>query len=175
MTDFENNTEYELSEDDRTALLMTLDECLDNATDAQLEAIHNYALSVAPIPQAENVDRERVRALYDDISKVLVGIGEHKTPPMVAVAAYKTLGIGLDEEMQARIGLVDYLNNCTATAYQTGSLKLLEDMHKVVTTVHDLIGDYEDIDNPWKDEPASDTDPWEGEPASDLGPDPWAN
>lgn len=144
MTNFVNDTEYELSEDDRTALRMTLDECLDNANDAQLEAIHNYALSIAPIPQAENVDRERVRALYDDISAVLMGFGEHKTPLTVATAAYHALGLNVDEGLQARIGLVDYLNDCTATAYQTGSLKLLENMHKVVTTVHDLIGDYDE-------------------------------
>ena len=144
----ENNNiidnEYELSEDERTALRMTLDECLGNANDAQLVAIHDYALNIAPIPQAENVDRERINKLHKDISDVLMGVGSHKTPVTVATTAYNALGLNIGEEMQARIGLVDYLNDCTATAYQTGSLNLLENMHKVVTTVHDLIGDYDE-------------------------------
>ena len=169
MTDFENNTEYELSEDERTALRMTLDECLDNATDAQLEAIHNYALSVAPIPQAENVDRERINELFNTINEVLVGVDAGRIPQTVAVASYKALGIGLNENLAARMALIDHLNDCTATAYQTGNTSNLEYMAKVVTTIHDLIGDTdttltEMILNQKK-----------GEPASDLDTDPWAN
>lgn len=168
MKKFENDTEYELSEDERTALRMTLDECLDNATDAQLEAIHNYALSVAPIPQAENVDRERINELFDTINNVLVGVDAGRIPQTVAVASYKALGIGLNENLAARMALIDHLNDCTATAYQTGNMNLLEDMAKVVTTIHDLIGDNdttltEMILNQKKGELASDldTDPWD--------------
>lgn len=144
MTDFNETSEYELPDEERTALMMTLRMCLDNANDAQLEAIHNYALSIAPIPQAENIDRERINDLHEGISSVLSSIAEKKTPSTVAVSAYKALGIYLKEDIAARIGLENYLNDCTATAYQTGSLALLENMHKVVTTIHNLIGDYDE-------------------------------
>ena len=169
MKEFKNNTEYELPEDERTALRMTLDECLDNATDAQLMAIHDYALSVAPIPQAEDVDRERINNLFNTINNVLVGVDAGRIPQTVAVASYKALGIGLNENLAARMALIDHLNDCTTTAYQTGNMNLLENMAKVVTTIHDLIGDTdttltEMILNQKK-----------GELASDPDVDPWAN
>lgn len=147
MMEFANNTEYELSEDERAALLMTMNECLANANDAQLEAIHNYALSVAPIPRAKNVDRARFDSLYNSVSDVLTGISDGKTPGTVAVSAYEALGISPNKILEARLGLTDYLNNCTATAFQTGDLSNLEHMAKVITTIHDLVGDYERADD----------------------------
>ena len=178
MKEFKNNAEYELPEDERTALRMTLDECLDNATDAQLEAIHNYALNIAPIPQAENVDRERINELFNTINNVLVGVDAGRIPQTVAVASYKALGIGLNENLAARMALIDHLNDCTTTAYQTGNLNLLENMAKVVTTIHDLIGDNDEslmdmIAKKHKSE--SEPSPWDDEPASDSDVDPWAN
>ena len=178
MKEFNNNPEYELPEDERAALRMTLDECLDNATDAQLMAIHDYALSVAPIPQAENVDRERINELFNTINEVLVGVDAGRIPQTVAVASYKALGIYLNENLAARMALIDHLNDCTATAYQTGNLNLLENMAKVVTTIHDLIGDNDEslmdmIAKKHKSE--SEPSPWDDEPASDLGSDPWAD
>lgn len=141
--EFKNKVEYELSEEERSVLMMTLKECLYNASDAQLEAIRNYALSVAPIPQAENVDKERVNELFESVADVLVSISDKRTPGIVAIAAYEALGICHDKELEARLGLSDYLNSCTATACQTGDLSGLERMAKVVTTIHDLVGDYE--------------------------------
>ncbi len=141
MRNFEDDT-FELTEDERAAMMLTLTECLDYATDAQLQAIHSYALSVAPLPHCDNVDRERVNALHKNVSDIIISVGEKRTPAMVSVAAYKTLGIYQNEERMAQEALVDYLNSCTATAYQTGNLEPLEHMERVVTTIHDLIGDY---------------------------------
>lgn len=178
MKEFNNNPKFELSDDERSALRMTLDECFDNATDAQLMAIHDYALSVAPIPQAEDVDRERINELFDTINNVLVGVDAGRIPQTVAVASYKALGICLNENLAARMALIDHLNDCTATAYQTGNMSNLEYMAKVVTTIHDLIGDNEEslmdmIAKKHKSE--SEPSPWDDEPASDLDVDPWAN
>ena len=88
------------------------------------------------------MDRERVNALHKNVSDIIISVGEKRTPAMVSVAAYKTLGIYQNEERMAQEALVDYLNSCTATAYQTGNLEPLEHMERVVTTIHDLIGDY---------------------------------
>lgn len=141
--EFENKVKYELSEENRAAIMMTLKECLYNASDAQLEAIRNYALSVAPIPQAENVDKECVNELFRSVADVLVGISDKRTPGIVAIAAYEALGVCPDKELEARLSLGDYLNSWTATACQTGDLSDLERMAKVVATIHDLVGDYE--------------------------------
>ena len=46
----------------------------------------------------------------------------------------------------AQEALVDYLNSCTATAYQTGNIEPLEHMERVVTTIHELIGDYGEME-----------------------------
>lgn len=73
MKKFENNTEYELADDERAALRMTLEECLDNATDAQLEAIHDYAFSIAPVPYSEDADRKRINELFDRAKKIPAG------------------------------------------------------------------------------------------------------
>ena len=143
MRNFEDYT-FELTEEDRAAMMLTFNECLDCATDAQLQAIHSYALSVAPLPHCDSVDRERVNALFHNISAVIDGVSEKRTPAMVSVAAYKALGIYQNEERMAQEALVDYLNSCTATAYQTGNLEPLEHMERVVTTIHDLIGDYDE-------------------------------
>lgn len=137
---------YELSEDDRDAMMLTLHECLGCATDAQLEAIHNYALSVAPLPHCDSVDKERVTALHKAVSDVIISVSEKRTPATVSVAAYKALGIYQDENQMAQCALVDYLNSCTATAYQTGNIKPLKEMERVVTTIHDLIGDYDELE-----------------------------
>lgn len=136
---------YELSEDDRDALMLTLNECLGCASDAQLEAIHNYALSVAPLPHCDSVDKERINALHKNVSDIIISVGQKRTPATVSVAAYKALGIYQDENQMAQCALVDYLNSCTATAYQTGNIKPLEHMERVVTTIHDLIGDYDEL------------------------------
>ena len=40
MRNFEDEA-FELSEDERAAMMLTLNECLDYATDAQLQAIHS--------------------------------------------------------------------------------------------------------------------------------------
>lgn len=143
MKEFENNAKYELSEEERNVIMVTLDECLGNATDAQLEAIQNYALSVAPIPRAKNVDRKRVGELYQSVGDVLVSVRDKQTPGIVATAAYEALGICHDKEWKTCLGLCNYLNSCMATALQTGDLSGLEHMAKVVTTIHDLVGDYE--------------------------------
>lgn len=137
---------YELSEDDRDAMMLTLHECLGYATDAQLEAIHNYALSVAPLPHCDSVDKERINALHKAVSNVIISVSEKRTPATVSVAAYKALGIYQDENQMAQCALVDYLNSCTATAYQTGNIKPLEEMERVVTTIHGLIGDYDELE-----------------------------
>ena len=126
--------------------MLVLDECLGNATDAQLAAIQNYALSIAPMPRAENVDRKRVNALHKNVSDIIISVGEKRTPATVSVAAYKALGIYQNEEQMAQGALVDYLNSCTATAYQTGNIEPLEHMERVVTTIHDLIGDYDELE-----------------------------
>lgn len=143
MKEFENNAKYELSEEERDVIMMTLDQCLGNASDAQLEAIQNYALSIAPIPQAENVDKERVNELFESVADVLMSISDNRTPGAVAIAANEALGVCPNKELEARLSLSDYLNSCTATALQTGDLSGLEHMAKVVTTIHDLVGDYE--------------------------------
>lgn len=154
---------YELSEDDRDAMMLTLHECLDYATDAQLEAIHNYALSVAPLPHCDSVDKERINALYKAVSDVITGVSEKRTPATVSVAAYKALGIYQDENQMAQCALVDYLNSCTATAYQTGNIKPLEEMERVVTTIHDLIGDYDELERKYfQPADASDDADWGG-------------
>ena len=145
MRNFEDEA-FELSEDERAAMTLTLNECLGYATDAQLEAIHNYAMSIAPLPHCDNVDKERVNALHKAVSDIIISVGEKRTPATVSVAAYKALGIYQNEEQMARSALVDYLNSCTATAYQTGNIEPLEHMERVVTTIHDLIGDYDELE-----------------------------
>jgi uncharacterized Zn finger protein (UPF0148 family) len=145
MRNFEDDN-FELTEDERYAMEMTLSKCIENATDAQLQAIHSYALEIAPLPHAENVDRKRINALHKDISDVIIGVSDKRIPATVSVAAYKALGIYQPEDRQAQEALVDYLNDCTATAYQTGNTGLLEEMHRVVTTIHDLIGDYDELE-----------------------------
>lgn len=142
---FDDET-FELTEEDRDALLFTLNECLGYATDAQLEAIHNYAMSIAPLPHCDSVDKDRVNALHKAVSDIIISVGEKHTPATVSVAAYKALGIYQNEDQMAQEALVDYLNSCTATAYQTGNTKPLEEMHRVVTTIHDLIGDYDELE-----------------------------
>lgn len=142
---FDDET-FELTEEDRAAMMLTLDECLDYATDAQLQAIHSYALSVAPLPHCDSVDHERVNTLFKKVSNIIDGVSEKRTPAMVSVAAYKALGIYQNEERMAQEALVDYLNSCTATAYQTGNIEPLEHMERVVTTIHDLIGDYGEME-----------------------------
>ena len=137
---------FELTEEDRAAMMLTLTECLDYATDAQLQAIHSYALEIAPLPHCDSVDRERVNALHKNVSDIIISVGEKRTPAMVSVAAYKALGIYQNEERMAQEALVDYLNSCTATAYQTGNIEPLEHMERVVTTIHDLIGDYNEME-----------------------------
>lgn len=141
-----NDDTYELSEDDRDALMLTLNECLGCATDAQLEAIHNYAMSVAPLPHCDSVDKERINALHKAVSDVIISVGQQRTPATVSIAAYKALGIYQNEEQMAQGALIDYLNSCTATAYQTGNLEPLEHMERVVTTIHDLIGDNDELE-----------------------------
>ena len=163
MMNFEDGT-FELTEEDRAAMMLTLNECMDCATDAQLQAIHDYALSIAPIPQAENVDRERINELFNSINEVLNGVNAGRTPQTVAVASYKALGISLNENLAARMALIDHLNDCTTTAYQTGNMNLLENMAKVVTTIHDLIGDYDESLMDMilkKHKPESELSPWD--------------
>lgn len=152
---FEDDT-FVLTEEDRAAMMLTFNECLDCATDAQLQAIHSYALSVAPLPHCDSVDRERVNSLFHNISAVIDGVSEKRTPAMVSVAAYKALGIYQNEERMAQEALVDYLNSCTATAYQTGNIEPLEHMERVVTTIHELIGDYDEMERncSWPTTPA---------------------
>ena len=145
MRNFEDEA-FELSEDERAAMMLTLNECLDYATDAQLQAIHSYALEIAPLPHCDSVDRERVNALHKNVSDIIISVGENRTPAMVSVAAYKALGIYQNEERMAQEALVDYLNSCTATAYQTCNIEPLEHMERVVTTIHDLIGDYNEME-----------------------------
>ena len=62
----------------------------------------------------------------------------------------------LNDEHMAQEALVDYLNSCTATAYQTGNIEPLEHMERVVTTIHELIGDYDEMERncSWPTTPA---------------------
>ena len=73
MRNFENEA-FELSEDERAAMMLTLNECLDYATDAQLQAIHSYALEIAPLPHCDTVDKERVNALHKNVSDIIISV-----------------------------------------------------------------------------------------------------
>lgn len=157
-----NDDTYELSDDERDALLFTLNECLGYATDAQLEAIHNYAMSIAPLPHCDSVDKERVNALHKAVSDIIISVGEKRTPATVSVAAYKALGIYQDENQMAQEALVDYLNSSTATAYQTGNIKPLEHMERIVTTIHDLIGDNDELERKYFQPTTADDADWGG-------------
>ena len=111
MRNFEDEA-FELSEDERAAMMLTLNECLDYATDAQLQAIHSYALEIAPLPHCDSVDRERVNALHKNVSDIIISVGENRTPAMVSVAAYKALGIYQNEERMAQEALVPACYPC---------------------------------------------------------------
>ena len=106
MRNFEDDT-FELTEDERAAMMLTFNECLDCATDAQLQAIHSYALSVAPLPHCDSVDRERVNALFHNISAVIDGVSEKHTPAMVSVAACTAaLVLFIPSSMELRVAYI---------------------------------------------------------------------
>lgn len=90
MRNFEDEA-FELSEDERAAMMLTLNECLDYATDAQLQAIHSYALEIAPLPHCDSVDRERANALHKNVSDIIISVGEKRTPAMVYTHTFQSL------------------------------------------------------------------------------------
>lgn len=107
------------TEEDRSAMEFVLGQCIKNATNEQLQDILTAALEIAPIPEAEDVDKNHIQELASLCTKAADALYSPDDPEMLDIYQF----------------FVWSYNEALATAYQTGDLTDLEECANTATTI----------------------------------------
>lgn len=107
------------TEEDRSAMGFVLGQCIKNATNEQLQDILTAALEIAPIPEAEDVDKGRIQELASLCTKAADALYCPDDPEMLDIYQF----------------FVWSYNEALSTAYQTGDLTDLEECTNTATAI----------------------------------------